>query len=375
MTKKIRKLILSSLAVVTLASSLGFQTEKVEAKTITDITVQVDGEKIDFSIYGAYPYIENGTTMLPFRSIFEALEGEINTDMYNQHKFITFVQLEDNKKYLLAVKQNEKELHTQVYEYNDDGTYERKRFSIYEVPIVNVDGRLLVPVRAISECLGYDVDWDGNTRTVSVDTTERNIIFPSDTVTDGDANVKVEIPIEVEKQTEIQQKSNEDLSQAQKNMLEKNNITAEDKQRLAEEMLGYVNELRAENGLTPLELDQTLIDFAYLKAEDYRLGGYSDDAKSEDGYSSYHISPRYGSPKQWYNEIYNTNVHITENFAMTGVRKNTEAWAGYNTWENSEAHKASMLRPYLTKLGFGFYAIDDETHEDYGSTIMLLEMY
>ncbi len=33
----------------------------------------------------------------------------------------------------------------------------------------NVDGRILVPVRAISEGSGAEVDWDGETRTVIID--------------------------------------------------------------------------------------------------------------------------------------------------------------------------------------------------------------
>ena len=37
-----------------------------------------------------------------------------------------------------------------------------------ETPAVIVDERTLVPLRAISECFGMQVDWDGDTRTVSI---------------------------------------------------------------------------------------------------------------------------------------------------------------------------------------------------------------
>ena len=36
-------------------------------------------------------------------------------------------------------------------------------------PAVIVDNRTLVPLRAISEIFGYEVGWDGETRTVSIE--------------------------------------------------------------------------------------------------------------------------------------------------------------------------------------------------------------
>lgn len=353
----------SALGVVTPINTL--QPVNVYANT-NEITVNVDGENIDFSKYGAYPYIENGTTMLPFRSIFEAFpNGTIDDTMYDTLKAITFKQTEGNMKWILTVNQNaEKELGMQELSYNDDGSYTRKSFSL-DAPAINKDGRLFVPARAISESLGYSVSWNENTKTVSIDTSNRNINFPDDTATryfeasnydDVDTTTSKDID-----ETETTD-SNEDMFY----------VSDEEKQAQAEEMLGYVNDLRVENGLNELELDQNLTDFAYLKANDYRLGGYSYDAVADDGATSYHVSPRYGSPSEYYNEVYGTDYGIGENLAIHGVKGDNKAKSAFNAWLDSEGHLENMLYPNYTKLGFGFAKTNDDP-KSY-ETIMLLEM-
>jgi N-acetylmuramoyl-L-alanine amidase len=37
-----------------------------------------------------------------------------------------------------------------------------------DVEPINVNGRVLVPVRAVAEALGCKVDWDGDTQTVKI---------------------------------------------------------------------------------------------------------------------------------------------------------------------------------------------------------------
>ncbi len=139
-------------------------------------------------------------------------------------------------------------------------------------------------------------------------------------------------------------------------------------------MLIRVNELRAENGLNPLELDEKLIDLAFAKAEDWNLGGYSKDADAGDGATSYHVSPRYGSARQMYKTMFGEYKAISENFARSSVQPNDVTELFYN-WENSEGHLRAMLQPHLTKMGFGYVIISGTKDEFNTVHVALLEMY
>ncbi len=155
-----------------------FNQTKVNAEPIQiPVTVNVNGEEIDFSSYGAYPYIDNGATMLPFRSIFEKFGGYIDTKNYGMDKTIEFQKIEGAYRYTLSLNQNEQVMRLFVEGVTDDRVFFAKYFNPIDIPIVNIDGRIYVPFRAISECFGYNVSWDQNTKTVDVDTTSINIDY------------------------------------------------------------------------------------------------------------------------------------------------------------------------------------------------------
>ncbi len=61
-------------------------------------------------------------------------------------------------------------------------------------PFIDENDRTQVPVRAVSEMLNADVDWDGETRTVTIlrDTKTVNIIIGSDTITVDGKTVKMD---------------------------------------------------------------------------------------------------------------------------------------------------------------------------------------
>ena len=64
---------------------------------------------------------------------------------------------------------------------------------------VIVDGRTLVPVRAVSETVGADVDWDGGTRTATVKMNGKTISIPIDsyTIYSGGSEVSVDVPAQI----------------------------------------------------------------------------------------------------------------------------------------------------------------------------------
>ncbi len=102
------------------------------------------------------PVIINSRTMVPVRGIFEKLNAEVSwNDMLNQ----VIITSEDSI-IIITVNSNVAYLNSKIV-YLDSA------------PVI-INGRTLVPVRFISESIGYDVDWDGTTRTVWISKPEND---------------------------------------------------------------------------------------------------------------------------------------------------------------------------------------------------------
>lgn len=113
----------------------------------SDISVLLNGNEINFE---TYPYIENGVTMVPIRAIFEALGAEVYYDA--------------ETKTIMASKGNTVvELVTGSENALING--ERKELS---APIINKNGSTMVPLRFVSEALGAQVNWDTETKTITI---------------------------------------------------------------------------------------------------------------------------------------------------------------------------------------------------------------
>lgn len=111
------------------------------------IRVKAGGELIKFDVQ---PQIMNERTMVPLRAIFEALGADVEWDgntrtITSTRKGTTISLTIDNA----VMKVNEENV-------------------TLDAPACIVDGRTLVPVRAISEAFDLKVDWDGATRTVKI---------------------------------------------------------------------------------------------------------------------------------------------------------------------------------------------------------------
>lgn len=115
-----------------------------------DITVLLDGNAIEFDVA---PIIENDRTLVPLRAIFEALGAQVEWDGENE----TVISAKGNNICVLQIGGKmfvngvEKEL---------------------DVPAKIVEDRTLVPLRAVSEAYECKVDWNGDTRTVTITTAE-----------------------------------------------------------------------------------------------------------------------------------------------------------------------------------------------------------
>ena len=112
-----------------------------------DIKVTLDGQAIAFDVQ---PQIIDERTMVPLRAIFEALGASVDWDQETQ----TVTAAKGDTKIALTIGKN-------VIYVND------KPIELDVAPLI-IDERTLVPVRAIAESFGLDVDWDGENATVII---------------------------------------------------------------------------------------------------------------------------------------------------------------------------------------------------------------
>lgn len=132
-----------------------------------DYSVVLNGQKLEFD---QQPVMVNERIMVPIRKIFETMNVDVYFDIGQNMDGINFP-------IITAIKGN-----TRVTLYEDyfDGWIMKKgkltdngdlqndnEIQIYTQPII-LNGRTLVPVRAITEAFGANVDWDGNTQTVVI---------------------------------------------------------------------------------------------------------------------------------------------------------------------------------------------------------------
>ncbi len=121
----------------------------VSAATVNNITVTVNGRNIEFDVP---PQLVNDRTMVPLRAIFEALEATV--DWNNETETVTSKR--DNTTISLTI--------------NDPIMYVNGEAIMLDSPACLIDGRTLVPVRAISEAFKAKVDWDNESETVIIST-------------------------------------------------------------------------------------------------------------------------------------------------------------------------------------------------------------
>ncbi len=112
-----------------------------------EITVILDGKKVNFN---DAPYVEDGSTLVQFRPLFEALGLQIEWDERNQ--------VVTGKKQDLQITLKVNDLTVVV-----NGVQQ----TLPSAPKV-VNGNTFVPVRFISEALHYEVSWEEETMTISI---------------------------------------------------------------------------------------------------------------------------------------------------------------------------------------------------------------
>jgi len=116
------------------------------------ISVRLNSNEIFFD---QPPIMKDERVMVPIRAIFEQLGYEVNWNQETQ----TAIAVKDNDR--IEVTVNDLRIR-----------YFRGESGIYDCDVVPVEisGRVLVPIRAISETAGCEVDWEDSTQTVLIKT-------------------------------------------------------------------------------------------------------------------------------------------------------------------------------------------------------------
>ena len=124
----------------------------VPALASDNISIIVNGERVQTD---APPFIQNGRTLVPIRTVAEALDFYVDWDSSTQE-----ITLMGEVTVFLTVGS------TAASVWRGAG-YEIEDVTI-DVPPVIINNRTFVPLRFIAESFGVDVDWDGSTRTVYI---------------------------------------------------------------------------------------------------------------------------------------------------------------------------------------------------------------
>ena len=117
-----------------------------------EITVKYEGEAVEFDVPAQ---IINDTTMVPMRTLFELFGYKVKWDQETQ----TVTARKNSKTITMTVGSTEITL--------TKSSGETETVTCSYAPVV-IDGRTLIPLRAVSELAGLDVEWDQETKTASI---------------------------------------------------------------------------------------------------------------------------------------------------------------------------------------------------------------
>ena len=219
--------------------------------------------------------------------------------------------------------------------------------------IATVVGKLTNPDNTTNSSLG-DIDGDGKISVNDVTDIQKYIVqlkpFTDEQMkfADVDKNGKIDVydvtllQKVIVKMVSITENNSSNNSENQN----QNNSATDDKNESSvseyeKRVVELVNEIRVENGLSPLTLNSDLSNVARLKSQDMKDKNYFD-----------HISPTYGSPFDMMTQFGISYISAGENLA-NGYATPEDV---VNGWMNSPGHRANILDTSFTQIGVGYVA-------------------
>lgn len=157
--KKIFFLVLLMILIVPTYALNSVKIDKKDVKVL-DANVLVNGSPIqsDFT-----PYVTKGRTFVPVRELTEGLGAEVNWDGENMTVEIKFGE----KTILLKINSDVTYVDGKKKIVEEDQV---PKLALYSSP--RVETKTMIPLRFVSETLGYNVSWDEKTSTVLIATGE-----------------------------------------------------------------------------------------------------------------------------------------------------------------------------------------------------------
>ena len=121
-----------------------------------EIVVEKNGETTT-KVMDVAPFIDpaSSSTLIPLRGLLEEMGAEISWEGYNQT--VTIKTATGN--ITMQIRNN--------LVYVDDPTYGPVRYTLRVAPEIK-DSRTFIPLRFVSENLGYKVEWNGETREITI---------------------------------------------------------------------------------------------------------------------------------------------------------------------------------------------------------------
>ena len=266
-----------------------------------NVTVTVDGTRLTFD---QPPMIENDRTLVPVRAIFESLgatvDWEPSTETVAAYKGSNHVVLRIGSQTMVQ-----------------DG-----KTVWLDVPPRIVGSRTLVPLRAVSEAFGAQVEWIAETQAVVITTGQAGTDSKPETTPNPDT--KPEVTPKPEPTPDTKPEETPDIGE---NDYEK-------------QVLTLVNQERAKQGLQPLSWNAKLAAVARAHSADMSARNYMS-----------HTNPDGLSP---FDRIKNSGISYTRAAENIAAGQRTPE-AVMESWMNSDGHRQNILNPNLTELGVGFY--------------------
>ena len=114
------------------------------------VNVKVYDQYIDFSTVNQWPFIENGRTMVPLRAVFEVMNCKVRWDESSSSAVIEY----EGTKIIVPA--------------NSNTVFINGKESKLDVPAKLLKGRIMVPLRFISEAIDKKVIWNDTEKTVLI---------------------------------------------------------------------------------------------------------------------------------------------------------------------------------------------------------------
>lgn len=240
-----------------------------------NITVELDGRQL---LFDQNPIIENDRTLVPVRKIFEELGADVQWN--EQNAVVTATR--DNTQIRLQI--------------NSNWMLQDGELVYLDAAPKIVNDRTLVPLRAISESFGAQVEWDAGSRTVFI--TTQQVSEPGNGTEESDFEKQV---------------------------------------------LTLVNQERQNAGLEPLAWNSSLADVARAHSKDMGVRNFMS-----------HTNPDGLSP---FDRLKNAGISYSRAAENIAAGQTTPE-SVMQSWMNSEGHRNNILNPDLKEIGVGYYKTD-----------------